>query len=162
LDFPTKLDKKTAHNSVGLINCLRQPGQPHNQLPKSKVLNLFQLIKSCGTETYPAAETKSVGLPADALLPWFLQSHLDSFTVPRDSQPLTGIRPSIRILPSGQLCMDQKAFIRQPGFVPSGQLCLDNETFSHLPGLFIWTKKLSSIYRDYAKTHASPMRTATN
>jgi len=31
-----------------------------------------QLIKSCGTLTNPAAETKSVGLPADALVPCFL------------------------------------------------------------------------------------------
>jgi hypothetical protein len=30
------------------------------------------LIKSCGTLTDPAAETKSIGLPADALVPYFL------------------------------------------------------------------------------------------
>jgi hypothetical protein len=29
--------------------------------------------------TNPAAETKSIGLSADALLSWFLQHHLDSF-----------------------------------------------------------------------------------
>ena len=32
------------------------------------VLKLFQLIKSCGTETHPAAETQSLGLPAYAQL----------------------------------------------------------------------------------------------
>ena len=31
--------------------------------------------------TTPAAETKSIGLLADALLSWFLQHHLDSFIV---------------------------------------------------------------------------------
>jgi len=34
--------------------------------------NLFQLIKICGTLTDPAAETKSIGLRADALVPCFL------------------------------------------------------------------------------------------
>jgi hypothetical protein len=32
------------------------------------------LIKTCGTLTDPAAETKSIGLPADALVPCFLLS----------------------------------------------------------------------------------------
>jgi hypothetical protein len=73
------------------------------------VLNLSWLIKSCGTETHPAAETKSIGLPADVQLSWFLQSHLDSFIETRDSQLLTGIRPS------GQLCLDQKTPSRLPG-----------------------------------------------
>jgi len=36
------------------------------------VLNLFPLIKTCDTRTVPAAETKSIGLPADALVPRFL------------------------------------------------------------------------------------------
>jgi hypothetical protein len=31
--------------------------------------------------TNPAAETKSIGLLADALLSWFLQSYLDNFIV---------------------------------------------------------------------------------
>jgi hypothetical protein len=31
-----------------------------------------QLIKSCGNWTDPAVETKSIGLPADALVPYFL------------------------------------------------------------------------------------------
>jgi hypothetical protein len=30
-------------------------------------INLFQLIKSCGTQIVPAAKTKSIGLQADAL-----------------------------------------------------------------------------------------------
>jgi hypothetical protein len=32
-------------------------------------VNINSLIKSCGTLTDPAAETKSIGLPADALVP---------------------------------------------------------------------------------------------
>jgi len=35
-------------------------------------VNFQQLIKSCGTWTEPAAETKSIGLPSDALVPCFL------------------------------------------------------------------------------------------
>jgi len=31
--------------------------------------------------TNPAAETKSIGLLADALLSWFLHRHLDNFIV---------------------------------------------------------------------------------
>jgi hypothetical protein len=34
--------------------------------------NLSQPIKICGTRTNPAAETKSIGLPADAQVPCFL------------------------------------------------------------------------------------------
>jgi hypothetical protein len=59
-------------NSDGLINCLRQPGQLRNQPPKSMRLNFNQLIKSCDTGTIPATKTKSIGLPADALVPCFL------------------------------------------------------------------------------------------
>ena len=99
-------------NTDGLINCLRQPGQPHYQPPKSMVFNLSRLIKFSGTETHPAAKTQSIGLPAYAQLSWFLQSHLDSFTVTPDLQPSTGI-------------------------IPSRQFCLDTETFSHLPGLYL-------------------------
>ena len=33
------------------------------------------------TVTTPAAETIPIGLPADALLSWFLHRHLDSFIV---------------------------------------------------------------------------------
>src|SRR5450759_5691995 len=77
-------------------------------------INLVQLIKACATRTVPAAETKSIGLPADAHavmvfapdsyrepsgqfyhdvttsyhLPGL--SHLDNFIVTRKSCPLTG------------------------------------------------------------------------
>jgi hypothetical protein len=57
------------------------------------------LIKSCATRTVPAAETKSIGLQADARVVMVFAS-------------------------------------------PSGQFYLD--------------KKPSSIYRDFAKTHANP------
>ena len=64
-------------------NCLRQPGQLHCQPQKSMVLNLSQLIKSFCTrpDSYrddPAAKTKSIGLPADALLAAFFARHLYS------------------------------------------------------------------------------------
>ena len=63
---------KTAYNSDGLINCLRQPGQLRNRPPKAMIVNVNPLIKSCGTLTNSAAETESIGLPADALVPCFL------------------------------------------------------------------------------------------
>jgi hypothetical protein len=97
------------------------------------VLNLSQLIKSCGTETYPAAKTQSIGLPAYAQLSQVFAEPSGSYTVTQSSQPSTGI-------------------------IPSRQLCLDTETFSHLPGLSIWTQKLLAVYRDCAKTHASACR----
>ena len=53
-------------NSDGLINCLLQPGLLLDQPQKSMRVNSFQLIKFCGTGTYPAAKTKSIGLQADA------------------------------------------------------------------------------------------------
>jgi len=37
------------------------------------------LIKSCGTWTVPAAETKLIGLRADARVVMVFASHLDSF-----------------------------------------------------------------------------------
>jgi hypothetical protein len=60
------------YNSVGLINWLRQPGLLLNQPPKSMRVNINPLIKFCCTRTDPAAETKSIGLSADALVPCFL------------------------------------------------------------------------------------------
>jgi hypothetical protein len=39
------------------------------------------LIKPFATRTDPAAERKSIGLPADAQLVSFLLSHLDNFIV---------------------------------------------------------------------------------
>jgi hypothetical protein len=80
-------------NTDGLINCLRQPGQLRYQLPKSMVLNSYQLIKSSGTETHPAAETQSNGLPAYAQLAQVFAESLRKF------------------------CLDQKAFVHQLGFV---------------------------------------------
>jgi hypothetical protein len=41
------------------------------------------LIKFCGTRTVPAAETKSIGLQADALVPRFC-SHQDYFILTRN------------------------------------------------------------------------------
>jgi hypothetical protein len=111
---------KTLPNSNGLINWLRQPGQLLNQPQKSMREKYNPLIKFCCTLTVPAAETQSIGLSADAQLSWFLQSHLDSFTVTRDSQPSTGIRPS-------------------------RQLCLDTETFSHLLGLYMDQKACARL-----------------
>jgi hypothetical protein len=59
-------------NTDGLINWLRQPGLLINRPPKSMRVKSSQLIKSCGTLTVPASETKSIGLPADTLVPCFL------------------------------------------------------------------------------------------
>jgi hypothetical protein len=44
---------------------------------------------------------------------------------------------------------------------PSWQFYIGGTTSYHLPGLshldnFIWTRKLASVYRDFAKTHANP------
>ena len=63
---------KPAYNSDGLINWLRQPGLLLNQPQKSMREKSSLLIRSCGTRTDPAAETKSIGLPADTLVPYFL------------------------------------------------------------------------------------------
>jgi hypothetical protein len=54
------------YNTDGLINCLRQPGLLFKRLQKSLLVNINSLIKSCATRTVPAAETKSIGLPANA------------------------------------------------------------------------------------------------
>jgi hypothetical protein len=58
--------KKTAANSDGSINWLRQPGQLCNEPPKSMRENFNPFIKFCGTRTVPATGTESVGLAADA------------------------------------------------------------------------------------------------
>jgi len=68
-------------NSVGLINCLLQPGLFLDQPQKSIRANLFQLIKYCCTRTNPAAETKSIGLQADARVVMVFACHLDNFIV---------------------------------------------------------------------------------
>ena len=96
-------------NSDGLINCLLQPGLFHHQLQKSMRVNSFQLIKFCCTRTDPAAETKSIGLQADARVVMVFASpsrqfyrdmtnpahlsgprHLDNFIVTRNLHPFTG------------------------------------------------------------------------
>ena len=58
--------------SPGLLDWLRQPGLLLNRLQKSMREKYNPLIKFCCTRTDPAAETKSIGLPADALVPCFL------------------------------------------------------------------------------------------
>jgi hypothetical protein len=57
-----------------------------------------QLIKLCGTLTNPAAETKSIGLPADPAFgegrragALFFARHLDYFIVTKNSQSLPGL-----------------------------------------------------------------------
>jgi len=66
----------TCANSVGLINCLLQPGLLLNKLQKSMREKYNPLIKLCGTLTVHAAETKSIGLQSDAQLSWFLLATL--------------------------------------------------------------------------------------
>jgi hypothetical protein len=58
--------KITSYNSDGLLNCLCQPGLLLNRPQKSMREKFNLLIKSCGTQTVPAAETKSIGLAANA------------------------------------------------------------------------------------------------
>ena len=48
---------------------------------KSLCEKIHPTYQTFGTMTNPAAGTKSIGLPADALLSWFLHRHLDSFIV---------------------------------------------------------------------------------
>jgi len=69
-----------AANTDGLINCLLQPGLLLNQSLKSMQANSFQLIKFYYTRTDPAAETKSIGLQADAQLSWFLHATLTTLS----------------------------------------------------------------------------------
>ncbi|HEY5593195.1 MAG TPA: hypothetical protein VIK55_19535 [Paludibacter sp.] len=61
-----------APNTDGLINCLLQPGLFYLSIQKSMREEFNPLIKSCCTWTIPTAETKSIGLQADALMPSFL------------------------------------------------------------------------------------------
>jgi hypothetical protein len=120
------------------------------------VFKSFQLIKSSGTETHPAAKTQSIGLPAYAQLAQVFAEPSGSFTVTQNSQPSTGIRPSTGIIPSASFTVTQNS---QPstGIIPSG-------SFAWTPKLsaicrdFICTKKLPAVYRDFAKTHASSCR----
>ena len=93
--------KKTNANSDGLINCLLQPGLLFNQPIKSLRANSFQLIKFCCTRTEPAAETKSIGLQANAQLSWFLQHHLDNFIV-MGQLPFVYQDSAVKTIASGQ------------------------------------------------------------
>ena len=54
-------------------------------------VNFPQLIKSCCTRTDPAAETKSIGQPADAQLAAFFARHLDYFILTQNSQLSPGL-----------------------------------------------------------------------
>jgi len=72
-------------------------------------VNSDQLIKLCGTLTDPAAETKSIGLPADTLVPCFL---LAIWTI--SSWPKTHI-PYPDLVPSRQFHRDQWVLVRLPG-----------------------------------------------
>jgi hypothetical protein len=56
--------------------------------------NSFQLIKFCCTLTVPAAETKSIGLQANARVVMGFARHFDNFIVTRKSCPLIGTTPS--------------------------------------------------------------------
>jgi len=86
-----------------------QPGLLLDQPVKSMRVNSLQLIKFSCTRTVPAAETKSIGLQADARVVMVFASpsgqlyrnmtnpahlsgprHLDSFIVTSKSYPLTG------------------------------------------------------------------------
>ena len=49
--------------------------------------NSIQLIKFCCTRTDPAAETKSIGLQADAQVVMVFARHLDNFIVTRQILP---------------------------------------------------------------------------
>jgi hypothetical protein len=60
--------------------------------------NSFQLIKFCCTRTDPAAETKSIGLPANPAFgegrragALFFARHLDYFIMTKNSQSLPGL-----------------------------------------------------------------------
>ena len=103
---------KTAYNSDGLINWLRQPGLLLNLPPKSTRLNLNPLIQTCGTLTVSSPGTKSIGLPADSAADgaFFFARHLDCIIVTQNSHP-------------------------SPGLGTVKTIYHDPKLFSHLPGL---------------------------
>ena len=65
-------------NTDGMGNCLRQPGQLRHD-EKTYASEFKATYQTFGTVTTPAAETKSIGLPANAQLSWFLHHHLDNY-----------------------------------------------------------------------------------
>jgi len=73
-------------------------------------VNINSLIETCGTLTDRAAETKSIGLPADARVSWFLLFHLDSFIVTRKHSSTYR-----DLLPSRQPHRDQWVLVHLPG-----------------------------------------------
>ena len=94
---------------LGGIGCLLQPGLFYLRIQKSMREECKPFIKICDTRTVPAAETKSIGLQADARVVMVFASpsgqlyrnmtnpahlsgprHLDSFIVTSKSYPLTG------------------------------------------------------------------------
>jgi hypothetical protein len=98
------------------------------------VFNFSQLIKfryrdsSCYQDTVSrAAGLRSAGTSFCRVIYIVLPG-------PKSFRPLTGIRPSTGIIPSGSFTVTQDS---EPstGIIPSRQLCLDTETFSYLPGL---------------------------
>jgi hypothetical protein len=99
----------------------------------------------------------TVGLPADAQLSLVFAEPPRQFY--RDPK-LTAVNRDLSIYrdyPIWTALHGPKSFHPSTGIRPFRQFCLDNETFSHLPGLYL-DPKLSSVYRDYAKTHASAGR----
>ena len=85
------ISKFTKANSDGLLNCLCQPGLFRYRPQKSMREKFNRLIKSCGTLTVPAAETKSMGLAADPAFvegrragALFFARHQDCFIVTRN------------------------------------------------------------------------------
>jgi hypothetical protein len=97
------------------------------------VFNLSKLIKFSGTETHPAAETQSIGLPAYAQLAQVFAEPLRQLC--RDPKLTAVNRDSsiYRDYPICQLYRDPKLAAVNRDY-PIWQLCLDAETFSHLPG----------------------------
>ena len=88
---------------LGGIGCLLQPGLFYLRIQKSMREEFNLLIKPCATWTVPAAETKTIGLQADASARWRIMvfaRHLDKFIM-RDN-----FVPSIGTLPSGKLYRD--------------------------------------------------------
>ena len=64
-----------------ILGCLLQPGLFYLRIQKSMREEFNPLIKSCGTLTDPAAETKSIGLQVDAQVVMVFARHPDNFTV---------------------------------------------------------------------------------
>ena len=85
-------------NTDGIGNCLQQPVQIRSRLTKSMRERSNPLIKFCCTRTDPAAETKSIGLPADPAFgegrracALFFARHRDCFIVTQNSHLSPGL-----------------------------------------------------------------------